>query len=96
MRYALKIESVDNVVTVVNSVKKGETVKYTDNGEIKEVLAQDDIPIYHKIAVEDIKEDEDVVKYGENIGRASKNIKKGSHVHVQNVKAHRENLEEKE
>ncbi|MDY6064941.1 MAG: UxaA family hydrolase [Finegoldia sp.] len=96
MGYALKIGKIDNVVTVVNEIKEGDIVKYLDNMEVKELLAQDNIPMYHKIAVEDIKKDEDIVKYGENIGRASTDIKKGSHVHVHNVKAHRENLEDKE
>lgn len=96
MKYALKVSEKDNVVTVLNQVKKGETVSYLDNKEKREVVAQNDIPIYHKIATCDIKTDEDIVKYGENIGRASVDIARGSHVHTHNVKAHRENLEEKE
>lgn len=96
MKYALKVSEKDNVVTVLSQVKKGETVSYLDNKEKREVVAQNDIPIYHKIAIRDIKTDEDIVKYGENIGRASIDITKGSHVHTHNVKAHRENLEEKE
>ncbi|WP_276906108.1 UxaA family hydrolase [Peptoniphilus duerdenii] len=96
MKYALKVSEKDNVVTVLSQVNKGETVSYLDNKDTKEIVAQNDIPIYHKIAIRDIKTDEDIVKYGENIGRASIDIAKGSHVHTQNVKAHRENLEEKE
>ena len=96
MKYALKVSEKDNVVTVLSQVKKGETVSYLDNKEKREVVAQNDIPIYHKIAIRDIKTDEDIVKYGENIGRASVDIAKGSHVHTHNVKTHRENLEEKE
>lgn len=96
MKYALKVSERDNVITVLNQVKKSDLVKYMDNDDIKEVMAQDDIPLYHKIALCDIKEDENIVKYGENIGRASRDIVKGSHVHTHNVKDHRENLEEKE
>lgn len=96
MKYALKVSERDNVITVLNQVKKSDLVKYMDNDDIKEVRAQDDIPLYHKIAICDIKEDENIVKYGENIGRASRDIVKGSHVHTHNVKDHRENLEEKE
>lgn len=96
MKYALKVSERDNVITVLNQVKKSDLVKYMDNDNIKEVRAQDDIPLYHKIALCDIKEDENIVKYGENIGRASRDIVKGSHVHTHNVKDHRENLEEKE
>ena len=96
MKYALKVDDKDNVVTVLSKVEKGETVNYLDNGYTKEVVAQDDIPIYHKIAIRDIKMDEDIVKYGEHIGRTSQDIIKGSHVHTHNIKDHRENLEEKE
>lgn len=96
MKYALKVSERDNVITVLNQVKKSDLVKYMDNDDIKEVTARDDIPLYHKIALCDIKEDENIVKYGENIGRASRDIVKGSHVHTHNVKDHRENLEEKE
>ena len=96
MKYALKVSERDNVITVLNQVKKSDIVKYMDKSDIKEVTAQDDIPLYHKIALCDIKEDENIVKYGENIGRASRDIVKGSHVHTHNVKDHRENLEEKE
>ena len=96
MKYALKVSERDNVITVLSKVKKSDLVKYVDNDDIKEITAQDDIPLYHKIALCDIKEDENIVKYGENIGRASRDIVKGSHVHTHNVKDHRENLEEKE
>ncbi|MFR6448419.1 MAG: UxaA family hydrolase [Peptoniphilus grossensis] len=96
MKYALKVDDKDNVVTVLSQVEKGETVNYLDNEDTKEVVAQNDIPIYHKIAIKDIKMDEDIVKYGEHIGRASQDIIKGSHVHTHNIKDHRENLEEKE
>lgn len=96
MKYALKVSERDNVITVLSKVKKSDLVKYVDNDDIKEVTAQDDIPLYHKIALCDIKEDENIVKYSENIGRASRDIVKGSHVHTHNVKDHRENLEEKE
>lgn len=96
MKYALKVDDKDNVVTVLSHVEKSETVSYLDNGGTKEVVAQNDIPIYHKIAIRDIKMDEDIVKYGEHIGRASKDVIKGSHVHTHNIKDHRENLEEKE
>ena len=46
MKYALKVSEKDNVVTVLSQVKKGETVSYLDNKEKREVVAQNDIPIY--------------------------------------------------
>lgn len=40
----------------------------------------------HKIALRDIAEGEEIIKYGYSIGHAVKMIKKGEHVHVHNVK----------
>lgn len=40
----------------------------------------------HKIALEDIKAGDPVIKYGNRIGFAKEDIKKGDHVHVHNLK----------
>lgn len=40
----------------------------------------------HKVALTDIKKGEDIIKYGYPIGHATEDIKKGDHVHTQNVK----------
>ena len=47
-----------------------------------------DIPAGHEFALCDIKEGEFVIKYGEVIGRAKQDIKKGEWVHTHNVKSH--------
>ncbi len=48
----------------------------------------DNIPAGHKIALKDIKKNEFVVKYGQIIGRATQDIKKGEWVHSHNLKSH--------
>lgn len=40
----------------------------------------------HKYAARDIKAGEDIIKYGQPIGHATEDIKKGEHVHTHNVK----------
>ena len=40
----------------------------------------------HKYALRDIKSGEDIIKYGNPIGHATVDIKKGEHVHTHNVK----------
>ena len=40
----------------------------------------------HKYALHDIKKGEDIIKYGNPIGHATEDIKKGEHVHTHNVK----------
>lgn len=51
--------------------------------------ATQDIPLGHKIALGNIAKGEEVIKYDESIGKASKAIKKGQHVHTQNLKTAR-------
>lgn len=48
----------------------------------------DKIPTGHKIALKDIKKGEFVIKYGQIIGRATEDIKKGDWVHSHNLKSH--------
>ena len=38
------------------------------------------------IALQDLKEGDTIIKYGHDIGKVVKSIKKGDHVHVHNVK----------
>lgn len=60
----------DNVVTMIRQLNAGEAIE-VDGVKIK---ANQDIPVYHKIAIEEIKTGETVVKYGESIGTASCDI----------------------
>ena len=48
----------------------------------------DTIPAGHKFALKDIACGDLVIKYGEIIGRATKDIKEGEWVHTHNVKSH--------
>lgn len=91
---AIIISDKDNVIVAIEPIKKGDLVEYKDlNGEVKQVKALDDVKIYHKIAITDIKKEEPVIKYGEHIGFAFKDIKKGQHVHDHNTEGRREDLE---
>lgn len=43
------------------------------------------IPIGHKIALRAVRKGASITKYGETIGRATKTIRKGDHVHTHNM-----------
>ena len=75
----------DNVVTMIRQLNAGEAIE-VDGVKIK---ANQDIPVYHKIAIEEIKTGETVVKYGESIGTASCDIHLGVWVHTQNLESGR-------
>ncbi len=48
-----------------------------------------DIPIGHKVALQDYQEGDTVMKYNTDIGKVVAPIKKGEHLHVHNVKTKR-------
>lgn len=62
---------------------------FMDSQEKIEIVALQDIPLGHKIALRDHKVDDSVLKYGHDIGRVVADIKKGEHVHIHNLKTRR-------
>ncbi|MHD0316200.1 UxaA family hydrolase [Fusobacterium sp. THCT1E2] len=83
---ALSINEMDNVIVAIEPITRGEIIKYKDKkNNIKKMEVLEDITIYHKIATADIKQNEVVIKYGEHIGKAVVDIRKGTHVHIHNT-----------
>ena len=85
-KYAKLIDQKDNVATAVADCVAGETLTIRFKGTESQYECNHAIAFGHKIAVVDIKNGERVVKYGEAIGAASQDIKKGDWVHTHNVK----------
>lgn len=84
--FALKAHEKDNVATVFGALQAGTQANVEDvTGASTPVVAVDDIPYGHKIALVPISAGTDIYKYGEVIGRATGDISAGAHVHVQNV-----------
>ncbi|MFY9218018.1 MAG: UxaA family hydrolase, partial [Tepidanaerobacteraceae bacterium] len=78
----LKINERDNVAVALDTITEGETFS-VDSLSIK---ALEKIDKGHKIALRDIKQGENVIKYGFPIGHATTDIKAGQWVHTHNVK----------
>ena len=57
-----------------------------ENDSSANIKSISEIPLGHKIAMIDFKEGDTIIKYGHDIGKVVKSIKKGEHVHVHNVK----------
>lgn len=89
---ALIIDEKDSVAVAIEPITKGTEVSYKFKDEVRTISAINDVQIYHKIAIKNIKKGEPVVKYGQHIGIAATDVKVGEHVHVHNVESHRENL----
>jgi altronate dehydratase small subunit len=90
MKNVFVVEKEDNVGTAVGeSIEKGETVGTEGRITNLTVEARSDIAYGHKIAIHDIAQGEQVIKYGLSIGTASQDIQSGDHVHVHNVESNR-------
>ena len=79
----------DNVaVVVIETTKKGQECSawIMENDKTIKVNSTDKVPLGHKIALKDLNEGDTILKYGHDIGKVVKPIKKGDHVHVHNVK----------
>ena len=57
-----------------------------ENDKSVQIQSKDEIRLGHKIAMIDLNEGYTILKYGHDIGKVVKSIKKGEHVHVHNVK----------
>ena len=84
---AILIHEDDNVATVLAALKQGSAVTFQKGDEIIELNTSEDIPVFHKVAVSEIKKDAIVYKYGQMIGKAVVEISKGNHVHDHNIKS---------
>ncbi|MGE5379701.1 MAG: UxaA family hydrolase [Methylocystaceae bacterium] len=81
MNDTIKAHDLDTVVIAINDLKKDQTVVV----EGQSITLQDDIPMGHKIALNDIAAGEDIIRFGNAIGHATKAISKGELVHIHNV-----------
>ena len=86
MQDFLKINDNDNVVVALNTIPAGEKITVSVGDGSKTVTAREEIPAGHKMAICDIPEGGEVIKYGYRIGNAKENIAEGSWIHTHNVK----------
>lgn len=85
---ALKINPADNVAVALTEIAAGEEADVAfEDGSLIRIEAIDPIPLAHKIALTEISAGEKIIKYGESIGAATRDIRPGEHVHIANVKS---------
>lgn len=82
---ALLMNAADNVVTCVKEVAAGDQIVYRKGEEICSLEARETIPSCHKAALEALKENDEVIKYGELIGRTTAPVEKGCWVSHNNI-----------
>ena len=86
MQNFIKINENDNVVVALNTIPQGESVTVEVQGAAKSVTALEEIPAGHKMALCDIPEGGEVIKYGYRIGNTKEPVKEGAWIHVHNLK----------
>jgi len=82
----------DNVaVVVVEGLAAGTEALgvVTENDRTFTVAVRHDVPIGHKVALADLEAGDTAIKYGQDIGRFVKAVRKGEHVHIHNLKTKR-------
>ena len=72
----------DNVTIALENIGKGETVTLGDGRSFSALF---DIPYCHKVALSDLACGAEIIKYGEIIGQAKEEIRRGGWIHSHNL-----------
>jgi altronate hydrolase len=78
----LKINPADSVVVCLQPKKKGDILDIDG----KQITVNQDTPAGHKVLIKDVKEGDDIIKYGYPIGHARQDMKAGDWVNENNLK----------
>lgn len=81
---AIIVDEKDNVAIALTDIAKGGTAVLKE-GRI--LVTKTDIPFSHKILLEDLSEGEEIIKYGEVIGKASTQLMQGEWIHSHNMES---------
>lgn len=80
--FLLRIHDLDNVAVTLEDVKKGDKISLGS----AIFTALDDVAKGHKFALSDLKQGQNVIKYGFPIGHATQDVWTGQWVHTHNIK----------
>lgn len=88
---ALQCHEKDNVAVVfAEELENGMEILVKDKkGEKKNLTVLAKVPYGHKVAIKPIAVGEEIIKYGEAIGVATKDIVEGDYVHIHNMDSQR-------
>jgi altronate dehydratase small subunit len=85
MSKAILLHPNDNVATALGDLVPGELANVgTGNVKVSEA-----VPFGHKVALKNIASGAEIIKYGEVIGLALKDIASGGYVHIHNIESQR-------
>ncbi|MFU0825590.1 UxaA family hydrolase [Clostridium sp.] len=90
MKRFIKVNEKDNLVVALVNLNKGEVIDIDG----KNIELREDVNRGHKIAIEEIKVGENIVKYGFPIGHATQNIVEGQWIHTHNTKTNLDGIKD--
>jgi len=92
---AIQVDAKDNVATATSIVEAGEEVEVlSPNGDVVlKAKPVERIIFGHKLALQDLKADDRIIKYGQVIGVAARDINVGEWLHTHNVNSARMHTE---
>jgi hypothetical protein len=76
------IHEMDNVGIALEVIKQGDEVQIAEGACF---AALEEVPFSHKVALVQFSKGDEVRKYGEVIGRCSRDISRGEWVHTHNL-----------
>ena len=88
MPRAIVLNRADNVATLLDAGRSGDTCRLEGERTGELVLLQD-VPFGHKVCVADTPAGVEILKYGQVIGLASRPVQAGEHMHVHNIESAR-------
>jgi len=82
---AIVFKSDDNTAVALMDLAKGTELNLPVEGKTLRVTLAEPVTYQHKFAVAPIRKGEKVLKYGQVIGEATRDIAAGEHVHIHNM-----------
>ena len=84
---AIILDPTDNVGTTIKLLKENSNIILKIENKLSQFTLKDKINLCHKFSLNFIDKGDKIIKYGEVIGVATADIKKGEHVHIHNIKS---------
>ena len=88
---ALKLTPTDTVATALEDLAPGDIAVISDGDGTSVDMVEVPYPVMrgHKIALRNISPGQHIVKYGYSIGVATREIRRGEHIHTENLSSER-------
>lgn len=90
MKKYIQINPADNVIVAIDPLSAGDNITVGTTP----ITVSEDIPAGHKVALQDFRTGDPVIKYGFPIGHARNDIPTGSWVNEKNIKTNLEGLQD--